>query len=49
MTAFLKPQLADSGCNYVVGQMAFGDLTLDEMLRSVELFGREVMPALRAA
>ena len=48
VTAFLKPQLEDSGANYVVGQMAFGDLTLDEMLRSVELFGREVMPALRA-
>ena len=29
--------------------MAFGDLTLDEMLRSVELFSREVMPKLRAA
>jgi len=49
VTAFLNPQLADSGCNYVVGQMAFGDLTLGEMLRSIELFGREVMPALRAA
>jgi alkanesulfonate monooxygenase SsuD/methylene tetrahydromethanopterin reductase-like flavin-dependent oxidoreductase (luciferase family) len=49
VAAFLKPQIADSGCNYLVGQMAFGDLTLDEMLRSVELFGRDVMPALRAA
>jgi alkanesulfonate monooxygenase SsuD/methylene tetrahydromethanopterin reductase-like flavin-dependent oxidoreductase (luciferase family) len=49
VTAFLQPQLADSGCNYVVGQMAFGDLTLGEMVHSVELFGREVMPALRAA
>ncbi len=48
VAAFLKPQLAESGVNYVVGQMAFGDLTLGEMLRSVELFGREVMPALRA-
>lgn len=47
--AFLKPQLVDSGANYVVGQMTFGDLTLNEMLRSVELFGREVMPALRTA
>jgi hypothetical protein len=28
--------------------MAFGDLSLDEMLHSVELFGRKVMPALRA-
>jgi alkanesulfonate monooxygenase SsuD/methylene tetrahydromethanopterin reductase-like flavin-dependent oxidoreductase (luciferase family) len=48
VTKFLKPQLADSGANYVVGQMAFGDLTLDEMLRSVELFARDVMPALRS-
>ena len=46
---FLAAQLADCGANYVVGQLAFGDLTLDEMLRSVDLFGREVMPALRAA
>ena len=47
--AFLAPQIADSGANYVVGQMAFGDLTLAEMLRSVELFSAEVMPALLAA
>jgi alkanesulfonate monooxygenase SsuD/methylene tetrahydromethanopterin reductase-like flavin-dependent oxidoreductase (luciferase family) len=47
VTAFLKSQLADSGANYVVGQMAFGDLSLGEMLRSVELFSRDVMPALR--
>jgi alkanesulfonate monooxygenase SsuD/methylene tetrahydromethanopterin reductase-like flavin-dependent oxidoreductase (luciferase family) len=43
---FLRPQLVDSGANYVVGQMAFGDLSLSEMLRSVELFARDVMPAL---
>lgn len=49
VTAFLKPQLADSGANYVVGQMAFGDLSLAEMQKSIELFGRHVMPALRAA
>jgi alkanesulfonate monooxygenase SsuD/methylene tetrahydromethanopterin reductase-like flavin-dependent oxidoreductase (luciferase family) len=47
VAAFLKPQLADSGVNYVVGQMAFGDLSLEEMLRSVALFGEHVMPALR--
>ena len=47
VAAFLKPQIADSGANYVVGQMAFGDLSLAEMLRSVDLFGAEVMPALR--
>lgn len=49
VTNFLRPQIADSGTNYVVGQMAFGNLTLGEMQRSVELFGRHVMPALRAA
>jgi len=44
----LGKQVADSGQNYVVGQFCFGDLTLDEMLRSVELFADQVMPALRA-
>ena len=47
--AFLAAQLAETGCNYVVGQFAFGDLTLDETLRSIDLFAREVMPALRQA
>jgi alkanesulfonate monooxygenase SsuD/methylene tetrahydromethanopterin reductase-like flavin-dependent oxidoreductase (luciferase family) len=47
--AFLAPQVADSGTNYVVGQFAFGDLTLAEMTRSVELFSAQVMPVLRAA
>jgi alkanesulfonate monooxygenase SsuD/methylene tetrahydromethanopterin reductase-like flavin-dependent oxidoreductase (luciferase family) len=48
VTQFLGAQLADCGANYVVCQLAFGDLTLDEMLRSVELFSRDVMPKLRA-
>jgi alkanesulfonate monooxygenase SsuD/methylene tetrahydromethanopterin reductase-like flavin-dependent oxidoreductase (luciferase family) len=43
----LAAQLAATGCNYVVGQFAFGDMTLDEALYSIELFAREVMPALR--
>jgi len=46
--AFLAEQLADCGANYMVGQFAFGELTLDEMQRSVALFARDVMPALRA-
>jgi alkanesulfonate monooxygenase SsuD/methylene tetrahydromethanopterin reductase-like flavin-dependent oxidoreductase (luciferase family) len=46
--AFLAAQLKDCGANYVVGQLAFGDLTVAEMLRSVELFSEKVMPALRA-
>jgi alkanesulfonate monooxygenase SsuD/methylene tetrahydromethanopterin reductase-like flavin-dependent oxidoreductase (luciferase family) len=44
---FLRSQLRETGGNYVVGQFAFGDLTLDESRHSVELFTREVMPALR--
>jgi alkanesulfonate monooxygenase SsuD/methylene tetrahydromethanopterin reductase-like flavin-dependent oxidoreductase (luciferase family) len=43
----LAQQLAETGCNYVVGQFAFGDMTLQEALHSIELFRSEVMPALR--
>ncbi len=32
------------GGNYLLCRFAFGDLTLDESLRSTELFAREVMP-----
>jgi alkanesulfonate monooxygenase SsuD/methylene tetrahydromethanopterin reductase-like flavin-dependent oxidoreductase (luciferase family) len=46
--AFLGEQLKDCGANYMVGQFSFGDLTLDEMQRSVALFARDVMPSLRA-
>ena len=45
----LTAQLAETGCNYVVGQFAFGDMTLQEALHSIGLFVREVMPALRTA
>jgi hypothetical protein len=31
----------------MVGQFAFGDLTLAESLRSIGLFANDVMPALR--
>jgi alkanesulfonate monooxygenase SsuD/methylene tetrahydromethanopterin reductase-like flavin-dependent oxidoreductase (luciferase family) len=46
--AFLQQQLAETQCNYVVGQFAFGDMTLNESLNSIGLFASEVMPALRA-
>jgi alkanesulfonate monooxygenase SsuD/methylene tetrahydromethanopterin reductase-like flavin-dependent oxidoreductase (luciferase family) len=46
--AFLAAQIEDSQANYIVGQFCFGDLTLEEMLRSVELFGAQVKPALQA-
>jgi alkanesulfonate monooxygenase SsuD/methylene tetrahydromethanopterin reductase-like flavin-dependent oxidoreductase (luciferase family) len=44
---FLARQMRGTGANYCVGQFAFGDLTLAETLRSVELFRREVMPPLK--
>jgi alkanesulfonate monooxygenase SsuD/methylene tetrahydromethanopterin reductase-like flavin-dependent oxidoreductase (luciferase family) len=47
--AFLAAQIEDSKANYLVGQFCFGDLTFDEMRRSVDLFAAHIMPALRAA
>jgi alkanesulfonate monooxygenase SsuD/methylene tetrahydromethanopterin reductase-like flavin-dependent oxidoreductase (luciferase family) len=47
VTQWLRAQLDETGTNYVVGQFAFGDLTLDECRRSVGLFAQHVMPALR--
>ncbi len=44
---YVKKQLAESGANYFVGQFAFGDLTLEETLRSVALFAGEVMTMLK--
>jgi alkanesulfonate monooxygenase SsuD/methylene tetrahydromethanopterin reductase-like flavin-dependent oxidoreductase (luciferase family) len=43
----LREQLAESGANYLVSRFAFGDLSLSESTRSLELFQRQVMPALR--
>jgi hypothetical protein len=37
--------LARSGANYVLGCFSFGSLTLEQILRSVDLFAAEVMPA----
>jgi alkanesulfonate monooxygenase SsuD/methylene tetrahydromethanopterin reductase-like flavin-dependent oxidoreductase (luciferase family) len=45
----IKSQMAEAGTDYFVAQFAFGDLTLSEVLRTVDLFVREVMPALRQA
>jgi alkanesulfonate monooxygenase SsuD/methylene tetrahydromethanopterin reductase-like flavin-dependent oxidoreductase (luciferase family) len=47
--AFLGAQVEDSKANYIVGQFCFGDLTFEEMQRSVELFSAQVKPALQAA
>jgi hypothetical protein len=45
----VNKQLAESGANYFVGQFAFGNLSLEETLRSIALFSDEVMPMLRRA
>jgi alkanesulfonate monooxygenase SsuD/methylene tetrahydromethanopterin reductase-like flavin-dependent oxidoreductase (luciferase family) len=46
VTTFLQAQLDESASNYLVGQFAFGDLSLAESLRSVGLFQKDVMPKL---
>jgi alkanesulfonate monooxygenase SsuD/methylene tetrahydromethanopterin reductase-like flavin-dependent oxidoreductase (luciferase family) len=47
VTARLSAQIADAGANYLVGHFVFGDMSPAEAERSIALFTREVMPALR--
>jgi alkanesulfonate monooxygenase SsuD/methylene tetrahydromethanopterin reductase-like flavin-dependent oxidoreductase (luciferase family) len=42
-------QIEESGANYFLARLAFGDLTLAESLASTELFARQVIPELAAA
>lgn len=42
----IAAQANGAGVNYFLLRFAFGDLTLDESLRSVDLFARRVRPAL---
>jgi alkanesulfonate monooxygenase SsuD/methylene tetrahydromethanopterin reductase-like flavin-dependent oxidoreductase (luciferase family) len=42
--AYIAEQVATSGANYFVCDITFGDITLAEATRSVELLGREVLP-----
>jgi alkanesulfonate monooxygenase SsuD/methylene tetrahydromethanopterin reductase-like flavin-dependent oxidoreductase (luciferase family) len=48
--ATVRAQLGDylerSGANYVAGCFSFGSLSLDQTLKSVDLFATQVMPAL---
>jgi alkanesulfonate monooxygenase SsuD/methylene tetrahydromethanopterin reductase-like flavin-dependent oxidoreductase (luciferase family) len=46
---YVHKQMNEAGANYFVGQFAFGDLTLEETLRSVGLFAAEVIPILKRA
>ena len=45
---FIAERLRRTGANYCINRFAFGDLTLAESLRSVDLFVRDVRPALLA-
>jgi hypothetical protein len=41
---FIAAEREATGINYFVSWLAFGDLSLDESLASLELFRTEVMP-----
>ena len=47
--AEIAEQQAQSGCNYFVSRIAYGDLTFEEAARSLDLFASEVMPHFRGA
>jgi alkanesulfonate monooxygenase SsuD/methylene tetrahydromethanopterin reductase-like flavin-dependent oxidoreductase (luciferase family) len=42
--AEVERHLAASGCNYFVGRFLYGNAPFDAALRSLELFGSEVIP-----
>ena len=45
----VEDQVRRSGCNYFVGAFATGNLTTEQILTSVSLFGEHVIPAFRPA
>ena len=45
----LRSHVARTGANYFIGTFAFGSMTEAQTRQSVELFAREVMPAVREA
>jgi hypothetical protein len=46
---FLEQEIAAIGVNYILSWFAFGDMALDESLRSLVLFASDVMPAFAPA
>ena len=42
----IASQVAEAGLNYMLLRFAFGDLTLEESMRSIELFHSKIQPAL---
>jgi alkanesulfonate monooxygenase SsuD/methylene tetrahydromethanopterin reductase-like flavin-dependent oxidoreductase (luciferase family) len=47
VTHVIRQQMTAAGADYFVGQFAFGELSLDDTMHSIELFATEVMPKLR--
>jgi hypothetical protein len=45
---WIRAEAEATGINYFVSWLAFGDLTVAESTRSLELFAREVMPAFKS-
>ena len=45
--AELAAQLDQCDINRIIAQMAFGDISHEDEMRSLELFATEIMPALR--
>jgi len=45
----MREQLEGTPYNYLIGQFAFGDLTLAQTQHSVQLFADHVMPAFATA
>jgi alkanesulfonate monooxygenase SsuD/methylene tetrahydromethanopterin reductase-like flavin-dependent oxidoreductase (luciferase family) len=45
---FLQQTIDDAGLNYLLCRFAFGDITSDECLNSIDLFTRYVMPDITA-
>ena len=42
----IAAQVSEAGLNYMLLRFAFGDLTLEESMRSIKLFAERVQPAL---
>ncbi len=45
---YLQKTIDDAGLNYLLCRFAFGDMTCDESLNSIDLFARHVMPDIAA-
>jgi hypothetical protein len=42
---YLTRLRAETGVNTVLCQMVFGDMRFEDAARSIEIFGREIIPA----